>query len=155
MCSHSWRIKREKRKEQEEKDKRKSNREQKKEKEEAAKNKAKERAMKAKLAPTSAKKRQRSTSEANLQWKGPNLLPNDKQLLWNCLCVLLEDHLCVRLNRLSVLLYQPLNKSNINFNKCCVCYRTFEEDQRKCTGSEWLVCLHNVGTWRLCLWHRV
>ena len=69
--------------------------------------------MKAKLAPTSAKKRQRSTSEANLQWKGPNLLPNDKQLLWNCLCVLLEDHLCVLLYRLSVLC------SFLGFVFCC------------------------------------
>ena len=29
----------------------------------------------------------------------------------------------------------------INTNECCVCYRTFEEDQRECTGSEWVECV--------------
>ena len=132
-----------KRKEQEEKDKRKADREQKKkEKEEAAKKKAEERAKKAKQpAPTRAKKRQRSTSEENSTVKrskptaessatsvelslgssgGPSLFP-----------AVLSSSSSVS---------APERMTDINFNECCVCYRTFEEDQRECTGSEWLQC---------------
>ena len=98
--------------------------EQKREKEEAAKTKAEDRAKQAKQpAPTRAKKRQRSTSETNSTVK--RCKPTAKS---SATSVELTSHSSG--GPYPVLLY--------NFNECCVCYRTFEEDQHEGTGSEWL-----------------
>ena len=35
--------------------------------------------------------------------------------------------------------------ATINSNVCCVCYRTFEEDQREGNGLEWVQCV--CGRW--------
>ena len=37
------------------------------------------------------------------------------------------------------------NDTTINSNVCCVCYRTFEEDQLEGNGLEWVQCV--CGRW--------
>ena len=38
------------------------------------------------------------------------------------------------------------DNTTINSNVCCVCYRTFEEDQLEGNGLEWVQCVWEVAT---------
>ena len=33
------------------------------------------------------------------------------------------------------------NESDINSDECCVCYRTFQDDQSEGTGLDWVQCV--------------
>ena len=130
-----------KRKEQEEKDQWKAARERKKkEREEAAKKKAEERVKKAKQVLARSKKRQKSTSESITTPKRRKNTPKSSSATRASSSLL---NFSAGPSGCSSAARPKRKKSEpcINVNECCVCYRTFEDDRRECTGSEWVECI--------------
>ena len=145
-----------KKKEIEEKSKRKADREQKKkEKEEAAKKKAEERARKAEEAAkkrenrtkkrtmrvpdtgTQAKKR-KTTSESAAATGSTD--PSSSTDPGTSTSSRYSSRLSAAAATYSGTSENDLN-ANINSDVCCVCYRTFEDDQREGNGLEWVQCV--------------
>ena len=53
-------------------------------------------------------------------------------------------------SRSAAAIYRPGEKegeseSEINSDECCVCYRTFQDNQREGTGLEWVQCVYAKG----------
>ena len=132
-----------KRKEQEEKEQRKADRERKKaEKEEAVKKKADERAKKAeekaKKAEEKARKAETLAQARSNRAKSTSTTVTKKRKTTNDSSVASTSSAAPPPATSSVGLdLEP----SININECCVCYRTFEEDQHDCTGLEWVECV--------------
>ena len=129
-----------KRKEQEEKDKRKAEREQKKkEREEIAKKKAEERVKRAKqlkrqgsTLETNSAKTRKTTTESSVTASSSSAGPSPARSL----CAGLSSSSSVASGR-----KDNETGPTINVNECCVCYRTFDDDRRECTGSDWVECV--------------
>ena len=156
-----------KKKEIEEKNKRKAEREQKKkEKEEAAKKKAEDRAKKAEQAAkkrenrakkrtvpmsdtgTQAKKR-KTTSESTAAGTSTTTVPRSSTSSTDPTISSRNSSRLSAAAAAAAAAHSGTSENDldatINSDICCVCYRTFEDDQREGSGLEWVQCV--CGRW--------
>ena len=132
-----------KRQELEEKNKRKAEREQKKkEREEAVKKKAEERTKKKEKL---AKKRDITTRKTSKSTGAPTKKRNTSAIAESDASSSAGSSSSSRQSSRSAggasLGKDGEPEVSINSDECCVCFRTFQEDQREGTGLEWVQCV--------------
>ena len=158
-CAAILEEREQKKKEIEDKNKRKAEREQKrKEKEDAAKKKAEERAKKAEEAAKKrenrAKKRTMPVPDANIQAKkrktvsdpavaGTSATADPSSSGSSDTGTSIKSRNSSRLSAAAA--RSDTFDTTINSDVCCVCYRTFEDDQLEGNGLEWVQCV--CGRW--------